>query len=475
MLARTNANSLQEILTILIKQRTLARLAKEEAFGEVLMGIGELISDSESEEDRLKAFTSAARISAVAKTVKPRVEAMLRKSCSGPLPPASLLEDADARLYIATGLKMLDGDWIAKYAAISAVEEESGEKARAEFLAALIDRSVDLATALRHLVEPLSQFAAATENPGDSTARRFRRLVSALRPAMVNNLSPAGPDVARQLKDLVHAVFRNNRVPESADLKEAVAEDLASLIHDLVRTRVQVMADSVLYSAIELPRSWFDAAYWRYFAQQSPAIKLLTQDLTDAVILLGKQGLASDGLARELAKLLGSRDEARSVLRNVGELRADLPSNIRNWLITGRTSGALEGSEATVSSAHGALDSRIATALADSQRLEDAIASISPDATAELGLINPSLAASVGSLASRASVLLKQVLQMAERRNLRIAANRGDIQDYSPVTHTVFDNKQPTPRVRLITPLIERVSAQGAEVVVKAIVEPVAD
>ena len=253
-----------------------------------------------------------------------------------------------------------------------------------------------------------------------------------------------------------------------------VADDLAELTHDIVRTRLEVMADADLYSAMRIPRSWMEPAYWRYFASKSQSIQRLVRDLTDATVLLGKQGVMSQSLRDEAAHILGSHDEAAKRYQVLGKSREDLPSDVRQWLLSGRQSQR-EASAASEASLTGALDTRLATALVDSERLSQVTSRISEDALAELRMLNPALCSDIQTLISRAEQVARQVAQIAERRNLRISVPAGTIQEYSPVSHSLHEASSIGRRVRLVTPIVERVSGNRAEVILKAAVEAIHD
>lgn len=470
----SDVDALERIVRDLIKSHRLVRLTREKAFGEILDCMGSLISHAPDETSRLKAIATVMRVAAVAKSSRKDIEELLSRVVEGPLVPPSSLPDADDRLYLAVGLRSVPQDWVVPYAASAAVEEESGERARSEFLSVVVDRSPNLEAVFAHLISAYAAVSPQTESPGDSAARRLRRIINALRIPIVSSLSDAGVDLATQLAPFVEAAFSASGKPESGEVQQTVAEDLAALIHDIVRTRVQVLADSAIYSAMRVPRRWMDPAYWRYFAAESQSINLLVKDLLDAIVLLGKQGVMSNSIRNELAQLVGSRDAAEAIVKKLAKSREDLPGEVRQWLLTGRHRQA-HRPDAAEASAAATLDSRLANALVDSEKLREAAIAIGEDALAEIELLNPSLFTDIRTLLVRANQLAKQVGQVAERRGIRIAVPAGEVQDYSPVAHVLPDGSPIGRRVHLNTPIVEQVAGDKAEVILKAAVEVLSD
>ena len=131
-------------------------------------------------------------------------------------PSLSELEDAEDRAYAAQALKFVSGDWVTSYLAQSIVEEETGEKARSELISALLGKTIDLSNAFESLSIPLSEWKPETEAPGDSVARRLKRILSVARPELLVADVPMGDDVGGSFERLVFRAFQNVGPPTSS-------------------------------------------------------------------------------------------------------------------------------------------------------------------------------------------------------------------------------------------------------------------
>ena len=158
---------------------------------------------------KLLSIAESIRLGQVVKRWMPEINAQLASAFFVPLPPLSLLSEADDRLNVARACSQMDRDWLPKYMAESIANEETGEKARAEFVAALLTRTPTLADALALLTQSFDGVRPETEEPGETLAKRLVRTLSALRTAWMDCELETGPSVGIHLHRLVQSTLAN--------------------------------------------------------------------------------------------------------------------------------------------------------------------------------------------------------------------------------------------------------------------------
>ena len=154
-----------------------------------------------------------------------------------------LLTDADDRLNLARACAQMSAGWLPAYLAKAIAEEETGEKARTEMMAALLARSPDLATALRELVNAFQALRPSTEDPGGTAAKRLARTLAALRNTLLEVELDAGDEPGKALYEMLALPLSNLGKPQTEKVQIDLAREALLTVHDIVRTRISVVAD----------------------------------------------------------------------------------------------------------------------------------------------------------------------------------------------------------------------------------------
>lgn len=172
--AATAAAERRAALTALITAKVLPKQADDPTVAQGRAHLLALIfAQNAAPEHRLLAIAECIRLGQVVKRWAPEIAQQLRPAFAQELPAMQLLTDADDRLNLARACALMSAAWLPAYLAKAIAEEETGEKARTEMMAALLARSPDLATALRELANAFQALrrAAAGQRPADDPGR----------------------------------------------------------------------------------------------------------------------------------------------------------------------------------------------------------------------------------------------------------------------------------------------------------------
>lgn len=419
---------------------------------------------------RLLAIAESIRLGQVVKRWAPEIAEQLRPAFSQPLPAAHLLEEADDRLNLARACALMAADWLPAYVAQAIAEEETGEKARAELMATLLAQPLHLARALRHLVEAFQALRPTTEAPGDTVAKRLTRTLNALRSTLVEVELEAGNEPGQALYEMLALPLSELGKPQSEKVQVDLTREALLTVHDMVRTRISVVADPQMYSVVAYCRRFFGRAAWPVDVK-APLERLIT-DVCEALILLGRQGQCDHTLLAQLDVLCGSSERARGLARNLAVKHPELPENVRDWLEHGRIRVLHQASETAIEAAAGNADESIGLALQAARRARVTRDNLYGPLLANLDIYEPTMAPAARELLDRVQTLAVQVEQAAILRALDLYGAPGEEIEMSPKFFTVMGG---TPRQRMVVkqPAIVRKRPDGSvgDVVARGIVE----
>jgi hypothetical protein len=271
---------------------------------------------------------------------------------------------------------------------------------------------------------------------------------------------------------MLRAAFTGARSPETPEVAVKTTEEIGGLLHDIARTQISLVAEPALYAALDLPKGWVTAPEWRYIAEQSPNLQLLTRDIREALTLLAKQGKTDDALFEQLIKASGSREVAAKIATSIAERHPDIDEETREWLTGGGRSRRRPPREALDESRELSADPILANVMIDGHKLREALAGISDDTTAELRLLEPALAEPLDSLLVRCRSILNDLDTLATKRSLSLRGRPGDLVEYSQSVHELIGGHvQGVRQVEVVQPMVVREStAVGSAVIRKALV-----
>ena len=144
---------------------------------------------------------------------------------------------------------------------------------------------------------------------------------------------------------------------------------------------------------------------------------------------------------------------------------------MRDWLagVTARRrSASAEESQAR------SIDEILAEVLVDMNRLSHASSLVRTDVLPEISAALPQLVRMLSRLTGLADSFVSKLQLAVAWRSLRTRGKVGQEVDFSPVDHELASGSPGARRVRLLSPIVERLTEDGLpRVVLKAVVEPV--
>lgn len=458
--------ALSELMTL----KAVPKFADDSRFGEGLAKWQALVkNESTADADRLLAIAELIRASQMVKKLQPRLAQSITPAFSKPLPPASLLKEADDRLNLARACSMMRADWLPAYLAQSIAEEEQGEKARTEAMDALMNRVNSVAEALALLADAFGNVRIQTDAPADSMARRLTRTMAAFRPVLLNTLIEAGEDAGIRLDHLLRVALRSTGRPQETKVQLDMTREVALALHDLVRTHFSISTEAETFAALKYCRAFFTGISWPTEVRE--AMEFLVQDVSEAVVMLGRQDVPNQGLLDQLELVCGNKDRARAVSTQLASKHTELPEHIREWLKRGRLIQTITASNTLEESLLRATEPYIGLALIEARRLKD------QDDTAKrivstLEIFDPTLAPDVQGYLAQTTSTIVAVEEIAKRRQIDLLGSLGEEIEFTP---KYFEPIGPVAgrTVKVRRPAIVRRSVEGmpSEVVLKGLVE----
>lgn len=457
-------------LTVLITSKVLPKQAEH---ADVVRGRERLLSEAltaAAPSDRLLAIADCIRLTQVVKRWAPEVTSNLRPAFATELPPMQLLGEADHRLNLARACAQMQADWLPGYLARSVAEEETGEKTRTELINALLTRSSSLADALRRLSISFEVLRPDTETPGDTVAKRLTRTLSTLREALLDSELEAGDDLGQSLHSLIARPLASIGKPRDERAKIDLCREGLLALHDIVRMRMSVAADPQMYKVVGYFRRLCGGSIWPDDLRR-PLERLVT-DVTEALLLLGRQGQCDQDLIDQLQVLSNHPERARAIARDLAARHPELPEHVRDWLERGRHRAVRQASEAAIEIAASNADESIGLALQVARQARQLSEGLRQPLAASIEIYEPALGSVTKELLDRVQILAVQIEQAASLRGIALFGAEGEEVEMAAKFFSVVGN---APRKLMIVrqPAIVRLRSDGGigDVVTKGLVE----
>lgn len=462
----------QRAFTELVTLKALPKQADDPRFGHGLQAWQvDLQRPGLPDDERLLAIAELVRAGQVVKSKvwAERISDAIRRALSDPLPPARLLKDADERLNLARACSFSKGEWIPRYAAQAVGDEDTGEKARSEFFGILLARAGSLALAFTLLAEVFSSIRFQTEAPGDSMGKRLVRTLAAMRPVLLASTLDAGAGAGKQFGDWLRASMRASGKPKEEKTQVDLTREVALTLHDLVRRHFSIATEVDTFTALKICRGFFPGVSWP--AGLKETLDLLVQDVSEALLMLGRQDVPQQGLLDQLELVCGVRERAQAVARQLAEHHADLPERIREWLRRGRLVTTQAPSNVLQLSLLDANDSAVGLALIEARKLGAAEETLDR-IIGTIEIYEPGLAGPARSYAQKVRDTTTALQEIANRRGISLVGTEGEEMEFSA---KYFDLLRSItgPVVTVKRPAIVRTTGAhaGAEVILKGLAE----
>lgn len=463
----------QQAFTELVTHKALPKRSNDRRFSVGISAWIEALHDASAlDEVRLLAIAELVRANQVVKSKDwtEKIRAEIVRTLATPIAPARLLKDADERLNLARALGMApQAGWVIEYAAQSIVDEDTGEKSRSEFFSVLFAQASSLPELFNSLAKAFELVRFETESPGDSVGKRLSRTLAALRPVLLSSLLEAGEGTGGKLEGVMRAAMRHAGKPKDEKVQIDLTREVALTLHDLVRTRFSLATEAETFAALRICRGFYSSILWPVDVRQ--VMELLVQDISEALLMLGRQNVPQQDLLEQLDLVCGSKERAKAVAAELADRHLELPERIRDWLRRGRLVTHQQASSVLQDSLLEANDGALGLALIEVTKLaaaEDTLQRI----VGTVEVYEPSLMRATSAYAQQVSEVVASVRDVAARRGIRLLGFEGEEIEFMP---KFFDLLKPLDRPRVVVkrPAIVRETTQqsSAEVVMKGLVE----
>ena len=456
----------------LIKAKQLHKVVSTESLQRGLERLAGAVRDDSEDAGRLLAVATLQRAAASAPPIRKAITSLMRDVVTGPLSNLHELADVDDRLYAAKSWRVVPSAWRLDVLATAAAREESGEAVRRECVEAVVELADDASEAISVLRKALVAVRFETKKPGDSLGRRLTRVLGALTAVLSGVDKPVGENAGREMSELLDRGFRVVGRPESVAVRTAVVEQVALLTHTIVRVDFSHADRDKTYEALSVVSEWFAAHEWQEMCMSSKAISRVSQDLQKSLLSLARRGETDNRLRHALANAAGSRQKANAICRRMAIEHPGIPDDVRDWLagVSKRTSIA-----SAVESQERSIDEVLAELHIVMTRLTRAADRVRSDVLPEVSIVLPQQERALSRLAGLVEAMANKLSLAVKWRSLRLRGTVGEEVEYSPVEHRL-DAGVRSRHVRLLTPVVERISEDGVpRVVLRAAVEPVSN
>lgn len=418
--------------------------------------------------DRLLAIAELIRATQQQKKRQPLLIERVRPALRQPLPPLTLLEDAEDRLNVARAMTMVDEPWLQAYRADS-VANETAPKPRAEMMNGIVARAASIADVLDLLTEAFDGKRPDTENPADSMAKRLAKTLEIFRTSVLSSLLEAGPDVGKKLDSFVRTALTATGRPQDESAQVELTREVALALHDLVRSRFSIATEPQTFQVVQYCRAFFTSISWPREVQSE--MGLLVQDVSEALVMLGRMGVPNQDLLNKLELVCGIKERARAVAIQLADRHAEIDESIRNWLRTGRMVTTIAASDVLQESLLASIDEVLGMALIEARAFKER-SEAEQRLTNSLEIFDPTLVPVLKGVVSQSFSMLAAIEDLAKRRNLDLLGTVGEELEFAPKYFDPLGTLRGT-RVVVHRPAVVKTTSQGSvgTVVKKGLVE----
>ena len=465
----------RQALSILIGEKFLPKQADDPV---VESGLWRLLQTAQAKSeaspvDRLMALAECVRFGQVVKRMAPMIATQLQPVFVNPLPALGMLADADDRLNVARACSAAPRGlpWLVWWLAQAIAEEETGEKARSEMLSSLLSRSESLQQAIELLVKAFSELRPATELPGDSLARRLTRTLAILRSLILESEMPAGNGLGNALFELLVMPMDAVGKPDTEKVRLDLCEEALLTVHDAVRSRVSLVTDAQLYQVLAYCKRLCGGRAWP--KQLDRPRRRLVADVSEALLLLGKQGRRDQPLLEQFSVLADSTQDAKAMAQALAYSHPELPEDVRDWLVHGRVRHLAQASVSVHEFASSNADGVLGLALGIGRSLGDLSQSIRQPLLDALEIYEPSLIYGTQQLFDKVRALTVLVDQVCGLRQLALHGELGQEVQFSVKFFDLADGAEPRQRMLVKQPAVVRLRPDRSpgEVLVRGLLE----
>lgn len=428
--ARTSEPAVRvSALTELMNLKALPKRADDQRFEQGLEKWVQTANAPQTDNGtRLLAVAELIRATQQLKKRQPALIERLIPAFAKPLPPLYLLEDPEARLNVARACSMRQAPWLQVYRADS-IATENAPKPRAEMMAALVAHSASIADVLVRLTTPFEAVQPDTESPADSLARRLTKTLEIFRTTVLGSLIDAGDDVGAHLDRFLRATLASTGRPREDAVQIELTREVVLTLHDLVRSRFSLATEPQTFLALQYCRGFFTGISWPREVQNET--NLLVQDVSEALVMLGRMGVPNQDLLNRLELVCGLKERARYVATSLADKHPEMDESVRSWLRTGRLASTVATSNVLQESLLSSIDEALGLALIEARAFSDR-SDAERRLRKSLEILDPDLLSLLEGMANQSGAMCAAIEDLAKRRELDLLGSVGEELEFMP-------------------------------------------
>jgi ribosomal protein L22 len=467
----TSASSVDDrsqVLTEIIRRKLLHEVARDPTFR---AGLNELavVARKSDHPERLLALSMLCKTAGLVRDLRPLLTEKISEALSTPLSEPNGLPDPDDRYYLATFWRYAVRPWAPQLLSQWMAEEEAAEKVRIECAEGLISTTSSYVIATNLLSQSLRNLRLRAHAPGDSTGRRFKRCIAAIREAIVSSTNDEpGDGLGPALSEMIRNAFAESGLPKKRVVIEDAAEETLSLLLILIRKRISIALQGDIYSVLFSLRDWFDSSHWIRFTE-GELPQRIGNDIADSLENAVKSGRADKQLLSTLLLISGSKERNAERLKRIIDRNLGLSTEMTAWL---QGKQVPRETPLSVESQMSRMDTQLAELILLAALTAHLRAEIERDLLPGLAIF-PSLSdKALRQLLDATSRTTTLTNELASERKLRSFGEVGAKVRYSPLEHEFGDLSELGSRVvQIVRPGVLMSSSDGRQRVVrKAIV-----
>jgi hypothetical protein len=374
-----------------------------------------------------------------------RVEATLKKplfnldKASGLLavePDLATLKEGDDRYYAARFIKRLGPSWIDLWAFKNVWSESGGEKARLVFVETIFDNGTSLETILAGLGTAGQSYVKTNKLNEQKVVARSLRVLKAFRVVCQARELSCVLELGKAVDTFMGAPFSHftpSKIKPNA--RKNLVPEVIELLLDLIGQRFSLAIVSEHYTVLERLRKWCSAEVWLDLSNRNPALKKLSNTISEALVILARQGITDGELLRRLRDSVESNNQFNIHCQQIAET-PHLDESITAWLMAGGERQQVKktiSSEGVVSAKGEATD--LGDLLLRVQQGQVAV-KVAEETLDELELFDPSLIPIIKDLVNHWARVSEVTDKLARKRRVKLLGGLGETID---IDRKLFD------------------------------------
>ena len=387
------------------------------------------------------------------------------------------VQEVEQRTYAAKALRWLQPEEATRFAANTAISEESSEVVRDELVKSLFIQSSSQRTALDEIHRATTAYIyELRKQPNKATekviANKFRKVFSSLGKALHEITLPTGDSPGKILTSLIEKPFAHFPKSSATVDRYDLTDECLSVIILLVKSHFSLAIDPNSFRGVIKVSQWYTNQSWRAFSAQSDNMLPFSETLQDVLLTLAKLGHSDNQIMSAFVAVTGGREPARKKLASLLDDHSTISAEIKDWL---QNAGVVKQTSpkdsVTSKSEELNTDKLIAELLISAGFLTPRLKSFTEMALPTIEMFDPGAAGQISSVIVANKELLSLLQKLIRQRKMKAKGLVNELLEYLPAEHELIEGHRLGIRqVRLVRPGVEKHDSKSIQLIRKALV-----